>query len=278
MARILVTGASGYLGSEVAARAAAAGWEVFGTWLTRAPRGVAGAPLDVREAAAVSAVVAEVAPAAIVHTAYRQDGEDAERVTVAGSAAVAQAARETGARLVHLSSDVVFRGGPGGRPLREEDPVDPVSAYGAAKAEAEQAVAAADPAAVLVRTSLIYGGPGHAPSGHETLALEAARGRRPGVRFFTNELRSPVQVGDLAAAVLELATLDVAGPLHVAGADVVDRLAFAALVVRAAGLDPAALVPGRSGPDRPGAIALDSSRARALLRTRLRGVGEVLAR
>ena len=80
-----------------------------------------------------------------------------------------------------------------------------------------------------------------------------------------------MQVGDLAAALLELAALDVAGPLHVAGADAVSRHGFAELVARR---------PIRSGlaPDtRPLDCTLDSSRARPLLRTRLRGVREVLS-
>ena len=57
-----------------------------------------------------------------------------------------------------------------------------------------------------MRTSLIYGGA--EPSPHEELALTGSRGEAD-VAFFTDELRSPVQVGDLAAALLELASSDV---------------------------------------------------------------------
>ncbi|WP_213454284.1 sugar nucleotide-binding protein [Rhizomonospora bruguierae] len=66
--RLLVIGASGYLGGEVAARAATAGWAVTGT----AFRG-AGVPLDVRDAAAVRELVAQVRPDAVVNTAYAVD-------------------------------------------------------------------------------------------------------------------------------------------------------------------------------------------------------------
>ena len=79
---------------------------------------------------------------------------------------MARAAAAAGARLVHLSSDVVFSGR-AGRPYAEEDAPDPITAYGAAKAEAERLVAAACRGAVLVRTSLIYGGP--EPSRQETV-------------------------------------------------------------------------------------------------------------
>ena len=179
-----------------------------------------------------------------------------------GSENVARAAAAVGARLVHLSTDVVFDGRKGA-PYVEEDPLSPVTQYGHAKAEAEMRVALAHPDALLVRTSLTYGG--RTPSKHELAADD------PGFTFFTNEIRSPVQVTDLAQALLELAELDTAGPLHVAGR----RRRLARRVRRA---DPRAARSARApAPEtRPLDCSLDSSRARALLRTRLRGVREVL--
>lgn len=280
--RLLITGASGYVGGELAERAVRAGWTVVGTGATRSPnrdvfaRGDAlAARLDVRDAAAVRRLVTDVAPDAVVHAAYLQDGPEARAVVVDGSAHVAGAARAAGARLVHLSSDLVFAGD-GDRPLREDDRAAPVLDYGRAKADAEAAVAAADPGAVVVRTSLVFGGPGAPVSRHEKLALEVARSARDLV-FFADELRCPVQVGDLADALLELAERPgVAGPLHVAGADVVDRLTFARLVCASRGVDDGALRPGVTPPGRPRNCALDTSRAAALLQTQLRGVREVL--
>ena len=248
--RILVTGSTGYLGAELVRRAAdpiASGGR---------------SEVDVRDAAAVDRLVRETRPEAIVHTAYVLSGPDAWATNVDGAEHVARAAAAAGARLVHLSTDVVF-GGRQGR-YREEDRPDPVHDYGRSKAEAELRVAAANPGAAIVRTSLIYGGA--EPSEHERAAREA---RFP---FFVNELRSPVQVTDLAAAILELVALDHAGPLHLGGADDVDRWTFASLIrgderAERAVADPAG---------RPLDCTLDSSRARGLLRTRLRGVREVL--
>jgi dTDP-4-dehydrorhamnose reductase len=195
----------------------------------------------------------------VIHTAYRQ--EDAS-VNVEGSENVARAAAAVDARLVHLSTDVVFDGRKG-EPYVEDDPLSPVTDYGRAKAEAEARVARVHPQALIVRTSLIYGGV--EPSKHELAA------HNPALTFFTNEIRNPVQVGDLANALLELAVLDVSGPLHLAGADAVSRAAFAELVTGSA-------VAGAAAPDaRPLDCSLDSSRAQALIRTRLRGVLEVLA-
>jgi dTDP-4-dehydrorhamnose reductase len=96
----------------------------------------------------------------------------------------------------------------------------------------------------------------------------AARHRR----FFVDELRSPVHVGDLAAAILELLALDVPGPLHLGGADDVSRFEFAVLL----GADASQLQPAETTPDRAPNVTLDSSRAQALLTTPLRGVRDVL--
>jgi dTDP-4-dehydrorhamnose reductase len=176
---------------------------------------------------------------------------------------VARAARAVGARLVHLSTDVVF-GGRLARPYREDDEPDPVTDYGRTKAEAERRVAAAHPDALLVRTSLIYGGPGHEPSKHELAARDEANA------FYVDEIRSPVQVGDLAGALLELAAIELAGPLHVAGADDLSRADFAELIAGR----PVRRV--QAPPGRPLDCSLDSGRARALLRTHLRGARTVL--
>jgi dTDP-4-dehydrorhamnose reductase len=203
----------------------------------------------------------------VIHTAYRQDDRE---VTTDGAAAVADAAAGVGARLVHLSSDLVFDGSKGS-PYTEDDRACPISDYGQAKADAERAVLAAHPQALVVRTSLIYGGA--RPSRAEQAALETAGS----TVFFEDELRSPVVVSDLAAALLELLETDLTGVLHVAGPDVVSRYELARLFAEAHGRPPEDIARGTiatSGLVRPANCALDSSRARALLRTRLRGVQE----
>ena len=258
MARLFVTGLGGFLGTELGRRARAAGWQVDG---------IAGArELDVRDAAGVGAAVHAAAPDVVVHTAYRQD--DAS-VIVEGTRAVARAAADAGARLVHLSTDLVFSGRQEA-PIAEDAQPDPVSAYGEAKLAAERLC---PPGALIVRTSLLYGGA--APSHHERAILDAADGAG-GMAFFTDELRCPTAVGDLASALLELARDTVAGPLHVAGPDAVSRYEFARMVAARHGRDAGALRSRRADPGRPLRVVLDSGRARALVATRLRGVREVL--
>jgi dTDP-4-dehydrorhamnose reductase len=257
---MLVTGGAGYLGSELVRRALGAGWEVRATRFGRpgADEGAEWVHADVRDAGAMerAAAGADV----VVHTAYRQT-DDAWSTNVEGSRAVADAARR--ARLVHLSSDVVFDGLRGR--YREEDEPAPVNDYARSKAAAEGLVAQLHPDALIARTSLLYGG--REPGPQERLAHE-------GTRFFVDEFRSPVVVGDLAAALLELATLDVSGPLHLGGADDVSRYDFALLL----GADPERIERAWTTADRAPDVSLDSSRARALVATRLRGVREVLGR
>ena len=239
-----VTGATGYLGSE----------------LVRLRPHASTERVEIRDAEAVRRLFERLRPEIVVHTAYRQEDDG---VNTVGSENVARAAAAVDARLVHLSTDVVFDGRKGA-PYVEGDPLSPVTDYGRAKAEAEVRVSLVHPEALIVRTSLLYGG--REPSKHELAA------RDPGFTFFTNEIRSPVHVGDLAHALLELAELDVQGPLHVAGADAVSRAELAELI-RAA--------PVRSAPapeTRPLDCSLDSSRAQALLTTRLRGVRALLGR
>ena len=258
--RLLVTGGrTGYLGRYVVA--AAAGHEVVA---------VGSADADVRDAAAVESLVERHRPDAIVHTAYVQSDR---AVTADGAAHVAGAAARHGARMVLVSSDVVFGGSD--RPYDETAPTDPVSPYGEAKVAAERAVLDTCADAVVARTSLILG---DGASQHEELVRRLAAGADGAL--FEDERRCPVHVEDLARALVELAEGDVQGVLHVAGADGMSRHELGRLIARRDGLDPDVLrattraalaVPG------PVDVRLDSSRAAALLSTRLRGAREFLA-
>lgn len=278
--RLLVTGGSGYLGGWVV-RLARPGWDVTATYLSHPVDGpgVSWCRLDVRDRPAVAALVEEVHPAVIIHTAAMNPGggRDIRATNIAGSYHVARAAARWDARLVHVSTDVLFDGERGN--YVEEDPPSPVTPYGRSKARAEEEVEQSGAEAMIVRTSLIYGWRPERDRQTRWMLDKLAAGEP--IRLFTDELRCPIWVESLAAALVELAGMDVIGRLHVAGAQVLDRYAFGQRLLRFHGVDPAPLVPTlsrESGLNRPLDCTLDISRAQALLATPLPGVDEVLTR
>ncbi|ROP27590.1 GNAT family N-acetyltransferase [Couchioplanes caeruleus] len=269
--RLLVTGATGHLGRTTVQRAVAAGWSVSGTYLT-APSAIARERLDIRDPAAVRELLHRLRPDAVIHTAA---GRDDWHAIADGAAHVAVAAAALGIRLVHVSSDAIFSG----REVHYDEtaPPDPVYRYGAAKAAAETAIRAIDPTAAVVRTSTILGDGGGA---HEVLTHQLASGRADGV-LFTDQLRKPIHVDDLADALLELATNRYPGIINVAGPDVISRYDLGLLVARRDGLDPA-LIPAGAIAERglrlPADVRLRTDTAESVLRTRLRGAQEFMAR
>jgi dTDP-4-dehydrorhamnose reductase len=282
--RILVTGGSGYLGGWVV-RLARANWDVTATYLTHPVDrdGEEQAPsvtwkwLDVQDGAAVGTLIDQVRPAVVVHTVASnpRDGGDFEATNVTGTRHVARAAALCGARLVHISSDVIFDGEQG--KYAEEDPPAPITPYGRSKGLAEEEVRASGAEVLVVRTSLIYGWRPRVDR-HTRWIVGDVQAGKP-VWLFTDEVRCPIWVESLAAAVVELAGLGYTGTLHVAGAQPLSRYEFGVRLLRFHGLDPSPLIAARSresGVHRPLDCTLDCSRARALLRTPLPGVDEVL--
>ncbi len=135
----------------------------------------------------------------MVHAAYQRTGPEAESVIVEGSRILAEAAAAAGARLVHVSSDLVHGGRP--QPYTEADPPDPFDDYGRWKAAAEAAVLAACPEAILARPSVLFGD--ERPSPAQQDVIDALDGRRP-MSFFTDEVRCPSHAVGVAAAIVAL--------------------------------------------------------------------------
>jgi len=269
--RLLVVGGSGELGQQVVR--AALGWEVHATYLTRRPTlpNATWHPLDITDRQAVHRLVADLRPRVIIHTAVsdRSPG-DMRTGVVEGGRHVAQAAAQFGARCLALSTDLVFDGQRGN--YTEDDPPHPITPYGQAKADMERALLAMETDLVVVRTSLILT---LEPMGrHVAWIVEALRRGEPR-HLFTDELRCPLWSDELAAALLELATLDYRGLLHVAGPEVTHRYALGLALADYFNLDASLITPAlsaESGLHRPLNCTLDCTRAYGLLKTPIHGV------
>ncbi|MER5194105.1 SDR family oxidoreductase [Streptomyces sp. NPDC002755] len=269
----LIIGGSGFLGTELLRQAHPRGWEVDATFHSRPSATRAGAwhQLDVRDPAQVEALLVTVAPRAVINVT--SGGAD-WAITADGSVHIAMATAKLGIRLVHVSSDAVFSG-IGKARYDETCAPDPITPYGAAKAAAETAARLLCPDGVVVRTSLIIGDGG---SHHERVVHELAADEREGA-LFTDDIRCPVHVTDLAAGLWELAASNEAGVFHLAGTDALSRYALGVLIARRDGIAPSLLPAGRRADTLlPGAldVRLDSRATQHRLDIRLRGAKEFL--
>ena len=248
---MLITGGSGFLGQHLSIASEEEGWELF------APPSTV---IDVRQRERVIEEITSWRPTAIVHLAYRKGDR---RTVVEGSRHIAEVAEMCGSRLVHVSSDAIFPGRP--EPYREYDKPFPITDYGVMKLEAERAVAAECPSAVLVRTSLLYGT--RRPAQIQLDVERAITGRKP-MRFFTDEYRCPAHAADVGAALSSLAARpDIRGPLNVAGPEALSRAELAGVFAQWMGFDPRALSTGSqalSGTIRPTHVVLDTTLAESL--------------
>ncbi|MCC7358975.1 MAG: sugar nucleotide-binding protein [Anaerolineales bacterium] len=277
MNRLLVTGGGGYLGRRLGRLAAAQGWQVTSSYVSTPPLAGEAWQLDLTDGPAVHAAVAGLRPTAIIHTAC--SNRNAAHIAAIRPAArhLAEAAQAAGARLVHVSSDMVFDGEHA--PYADDAPRGPLTDYAAAKAEAEQVVGAACPAAAIGRPSLIWS---LDPPDRQTEWLVSGMRRGERVTLFTDEVRCPIYLDDLAAALLALAARpDLSGPFNLGGRQALNRWEFGLRLLAALGVPRSAnVLPGsvaNSGLRRPRDLTLRLDRATQAGLPCLRGVDEVLA-
>jgi len=243
--RAFVTGASGFVGSRLAARLVRDGWSVRALVHStpfEAADGIETVAGDVRDGALLAAAMkgADVLfHLASALGAARLGEEGFRAINAGGTRAALEAARAAGVRrVVHFSSAGVLGHVAGGRAAAEDHPLDPRDAYDRTKLEGERialefARAGAD--IVVVRPGWVYG-----PGDRRTLKLfRSVAKRRVPVVGRGRTLQTPVHVEDLVEGTLRARERGRTGEIyHLAGAEVLTVREIVAAAAEAAGVRP----------------------------------------
>jgi dTDP-4-dehydrorhamnose reductase len=230
-ARVLVTGAGGQLGRALCARLG-----------RRVVRAADRSDLDLRDSAALERAVRECEADVVMNAAAYNDVDGAERqpelafaVNAQGPARLALACQETGATLVHVSTDYVFDGRQT-RPYTEDDEPRPLGVYGASKLAGEQAVLGSRARSLVLRTSGVFGDGGSRVKGGSFVEriLARARAGEP-LRVVCDQVFSPTYAPDLAGALLALLERGARGLVHVTNSGACSWHGLAEAALRLAG-------------------------------------------
>ena len=278
MAKILISGASGLLGSNLAV-VAATGHRAQGIYHQH-PLQIPGVGMvagDLADREQASRVIEAFAPDWVVHCAAASEVDRCEldpawawRLNLEMAKNVAEAAHQVGARLAHVSTDAVFDGEVGD--YRESDEPRPIMTYGVSKLAGEQAVAQAHPEALILRINLFGWGPGPKRSLAEWFLDRLETGDScPG---FTDVYFSPLVAQQLARAILDLLAAGASGLFHLPGRTCLSKYEFGVQLAQQFELDPARIRPMRVGEAkltaaRPKRLCLNGEKVESLLGRRL---------
>jgi dTDP-4-dehydrorhamnose reductase len=233
----------------------------------RRPRAV-----DLSNPDTVAPAFLEARPDVVVHTAALarvgdcfQNPDRARLVNTEGTVLLARLAAECGARLVYVSTDLVFDGQRGG--YQETDPTNPLSVYGRTKRDAEATVLAC-PRHVVVRISLLFGPSlGGKPTTFDEQVAALLSGRT--LTLFEDEWRTPLSAQVAADSLVSVALSDFSGLLHLGGPERLSRLEMGQRLAVHLGVAPSLVVANKRGDvataePRPRDTSLDSQLWRSL--------------
>jgi dTDP-4-dehydrorhamnose reductase len=244
--KILVTGITGFVGRHLAEC-----WkdrsdiELFGTGRSSdrnsyLPATVGYLPLEITNKEAVINVVSSLKPDLVIHSAAMSKPNDCELekdkcldVNVNATKYVVDACKNANARLIFMSSDMVF--GDNG-PYKEEDEFCPVNYYGESKVLAEQLVAASGLDYAIVRTVLVYGSKLAGQNGTFLHWVYNNIFQGKTIRVFTDQHRTACYVNDLCAGIDALVRTGQQGVYHICGKETFTPFEIARTVARFHGL------------------------------------------
>ena len=225
--RILVTGANGQLGREIAYQGNE--HELLLTDVS---------DLDITKASAVREYFHAKKPAAVVHCAAytnvdgaESDSDTAFRVNVIGAQNIAAGCLENGARMVYVSTDYVFDGNQQ-TPYREFDTVNPQSIYGKTKLQGEEIVRQILGRHYILRTAWLYGNGNNFVRTMLRLAEQ-----NPSLRVVHDQIGTPTSTVDLTKVIFALLDSDAYGTYHATCQGQCSWYEFACEIFRQSGKD-----------------------------------------
>ena len=223
--RVVVTGAAGQLGHDL--RQALAGCEIVPLDLPA---------FDLTDVSCGQCIVG-AAPDVVIHAGAYTDVDGAEReparamaINAEGTARVAQAAEQVGARLLYISTDYVFDGKKGS-PYAEDDRPAPLNVYGRSKLAGEKEALAGCTNVLVVRTAWLYGNAGR----NFVKTIMALADERPVLRVVADQHGCPTRAEDLAKAISALIGNEIQGILHVTNEGECSWYEFAQEIIRLSG-------------------------------------------
>ena len=267
--RVVVTGASGQLGSYLLPALAARHHDVLG-WsrtITGSISGIAIKRVELTEPRALAQALEEARPDAIIHAgavssaaAAHADPEHAHQVNVQSTRTIADWALARRCKIVFTSTDLVFDGTRSW--YKENDPAHPIMTYGQTKRAAEECMLELG-AGVVARLSLLYGPSLAGRRGFYDQAVAALQAGQP-QSFFGDEYRTPLDYRTAAAILARLAESDHVGLIHVGGAIRLSRFELMERIAGALGISPALVIRGRIrdvsfAEPRPADVSLDTT-------------------
>lgn len=268
--RLLITGASGFLGWNLCQEAKDK-WEIYGTVHSHPVtiKGINIIRIDLTDHNELKKAYHEIRPDAVIHTAaaaspnYCQANRaEAKKINIDASLYIAGLCADYKIPCVFSSTDSVFNGLT--PPYKEDAPVSPINIYGEQKALAEEGMLKRYPATAVCRMPLMFGHPSPVSASFIQPMIKAMR-EGAELKLFTDEYRTPVS-GITAAVGLLLALEKVNGIIHLGGKERISRYDFGKLVQNLLGLRNAVMTPclqkdvAMPAP-RPPDLSLDSSKA-----------------
>ena len=271
MKKLLITGASGFLGWNLC-QLAQSTWQVHGTYHTKSVNlpGVQLHNIDFTHSTTLQTLFQAIRPDAVIHTAAQSSPNycqlhpsESHTVNVLATLQIAELCALHQIPYLFTSTELVFNGlNP---PYKESDPVSPANLYGEQKAQAEQGILQRYPQATLCRMPLMFGqAPPKATSFIQPWIADLKAGKE--LKLFTDEYRTPVSATTAAQGLLLALEKQVTGILHLGGKERISRYDFGRLLIEILDLPSHSIKPCKQqdvvmAAPRPPDLSLDISKA-----------------